>query len=46
MPMQAPSALGTMTPFQLLKELKGLLDVGVLSQEEFDAQKAIILLQA
>ena len=26
-----------------LKELKGLLDVGVLTQEEFDAQKKVIL---
>jgi membrane protease subunit (stomatin/prohibitin family) len=43
-PAAAPAAPAE-DPVQKLNELKGLLDSGVLTQEEFDAQKSKILAQ-
>jgi len=40
---QAPAAAPAQDPYDELMKLKGLLDAGALTQQEFDAQKAKIL---
>jgi len=42
-PAAAPATAGTDDMVEQLTKLKGLLDAGVLTQQEFDAQKAKIL---
>lgn len=42
-PAAAPPATSTTDSYDDLMKLKGLLDAGVLTQAEFDAQKAKIL---
>lgn len=42
-PIDAPVEESTEDKMEQLKKLKGLLDEGILTQDEFDAQKAKIL---
>jgi hypothetical protein len=42
-PAPAPAAAPAQDPYGDLMKLKGLLDAGALTQEEFDAQKQKIL---
>jgi len=42
-PMQPPPTVETSGPIDLLKQLKSLLDSGVLTQREFDEKKAVLL---
>ena len=42
-PVESSGGNDKPTVYTMLKELKGLLDVGVLSQAEFDEQKKAIL---
>ena len=45
-PVESSGGNDKPTVYTMLKELKGLLDVGVLSQAEFDEQKQAILLSS